>query len=55
MFRRAGKQLSAFDIPMQPGERYGGGWEHAKKILAQKGASQFSTIAQISGIDINTV
>jgi hypothetical protein len=37
---------------MQPGLRLGGEWEHTEEILAQNGASRFSTIAQISGIDI---
>jgi hypothetical protein len=43
---------SLLDIAMHADERSGSKGGHAEEILIQNGDSQFSTIAQISGIDI---
>jgi hypothetical protein len=52
MFCPTGKQLSFFHLPMQPGERRDGEPGRQKKIPPKMAFSQFSTIAQKSGIDI---
>jgi hypothetical protein len=52
MFCPTGKQLSFFHIHMQPTERRDSEPGTQKKIWPRMGPSQFSTIAQKSGIDI---